>query len=94
MGRLHAVIDQQVSQVQGNLGRHGVTVHQGQARFVGPNELVVERDGARWRALRGSAFLVATGSSPYRPRACPSPIPTSRTRTPSSISTASRTRWR
>ena len=71
MGRLHAVIDQQVSQVQGNLARHGVTVHQGQARFVGPNELVVERDGAEVARLRGSALLVATGSSPYRPPGVP-----------------------
>jgi NAD(P) transhydrogenase len=71
MGRLHAVIDQQVSQVQGNLLRHGVTVYQGQARFLGPNELVVERAGAEVARLRGSAFLVATGSSPYRPPGVP-----------------------
>jgi NAD(P) transhydrogenase len=71
MGRLRAVTDQQVAQIQGNLAHHGVRVHRGSARFEGPHELSVDREGVEPVRLRGSVFLIATGSTPHRPAGVP-----------------------
>ncbi len=73
MGRLHAVIGQQVAQIARNLDRHGVANVAGAAEFVAPQEIVVRAPGspASTRRLTGDAFLIATGSSPLRPPGVP-----------------------
>jgi NAD(P) transhydrogenase len=72
MGRLHAVISQQVGQIGRNLERHGVKVVQGEASFVGPHDVVVRRgEGPEVARLEGDVVLIATGSSPHRPAGVP-----------------------
>jgi NAD(P) transhydrogenase len=67
VGRLHAVIGQQVKQIGHNFERHGVNVVQGDASFVGPHEVLVRREGAEIARLEADVVLIATGSSPHRP---------------------------
>src|SRR6476659_2308452 len=45
MGRLRAVTEQQVTQIEANLRRHKVEVIAGEASFEGPREVAVRRDG-------------------------------------------------
>ncbi len=73
MGRIRAVTEQQVAQIDRSMDRHGVTVVQGEASFTGTNEVVVKnRDAAvPPRTLRAPYFLVAPGSSPHRPAGVP-----------------------
>ncbi len=72
MGRLNAVTDGQVAQIERNLERHGITLVSGAAEFVSPHELQI-RDAAGAPTARVSAdvFLIATGSSPLRPPGVP-----------------------
>jgi NAD(P) transhydrogenase len=69
--RLHHVVETQQATVQANLDRHGISVFHGAARFVDAQTVEVEPAGesAGGEAVRLTApvFLVATGSSPYRP---------------------------
>jgi NAD(P) transhydrogenase len=53
------------------MSRHGVTVVQGEASFVGPNEIAVRGKAGEARALKAPYFLVAPGSSPHRPAGVP-----------------------
>jgi NAD(P) transhydrogenase len=79
MGRLHAVIGQQVAQIARNLDRHGVATIAGEAELVGPQEIVVRAASsarapgspAITRRLTADAILIATGSSPLRPPGVP-----------------------
>ena len=78
MGRLHAVTDQQVTQITANLRRHQVVTLAGDAELVAPGELVVRSggphgasDGATARRLTADVILIATGSSPHRPPGVP-----------------------
>jgi len=72
MGRLRAVTDQQVAQIDQNLARHGVTVIHGAAEFESADAIAVrDGSGAPIARLRASAVLIATGSSPLRPEGVP-----------------------
>jgi NAD(P) transhydrogenase len=74
MGRLRAVIDEQVTQISRNLERHAVTVVRGTAAFASPREVVVREPGDDRRDVRrltADVFLIATGSSPLRPAGVP-----------------------
>jgi NAD(P) transhydrogenase len=71
MGRIRTVTEQQVAQIDRNMSRHGVTVVQGEASFVGPNEIAVRGKAGEARALKAPYFLVAPGSSPHRPAGVP-----------------------
>jgi len=53
-----------------NLERHGVELVPGDGR-LGPNRTVRVRAGAGDRVLQGEVILLATGSSPARPRGVP-----------------------
>jgi NAD(P) transhydrogenase len=73
MGRLRAVTEKQVAQIDANLRRHRVEVITGEASFEGPHEVSVRSpsgDGSV-RRLAADVFLIATGSSPHRPRGVP-----------------------
>ncbi len=62
-----SVIDQQVVMRTGFYDRNDVPVHEGHARFLDAHTIeVVREDGARSR-LSADAFIIATGSRPYRP---------------------------
>jgi NAD(P) transhydrogenase len=71
MGRLRTVTEQQVTQINRNMDRHGVTVVRGEAAFVSPNEVDVGASDGGTRRLRAPYFLVAPGSSPHRPAGVP-----------------------
>jgi NAD(P) transhydrogenase len=78
MGRLRAVTEQQVAQIDRNMVRHKVTVIRGEASFTSPHEVAVrptrsKEDTAMGaeRTLRAPYFLVAPGSSPHRPAGVP-----------------------
>jgi len=63
-----SVIADQVRTRHRHYVRNGVRVVEGHARFVDPQTVEVARaDGGRER-YRADAFIVATGSHPYRPR--------------------------
>lgn len=47
--------------------RNQVQVFKGHARFTGPHELCVDAPGGVLETLSAKAFLIATGSRPYRP---------------------------
>lgn len=47
--------------------RNQVKLLQGRARFAGPHELAITAPGGVIETLHASAFLIATGSRPYRP---------------------------
>ncbi len=55
--------------VEGLLSSQGVRMMSGSARFVGPNEVVVESNGET-ETLKADSFLVGTGSRPRIPDWC------------------------
>ncbi len=61
------VVRKQVTLRQNFYDRNHVRLFHGVARFTGPNELSVAAPGGVTEALRADAFLIATGSRPYRP---------------------------
>ena len=61
------VVRKQVGLRQNFYDRNHVRLFHGTARFTGPNELSVAAPGGVTEALRAEAFLIATGSRPYRP---------------------------
>jgi NAD(P) transhydrogenase len=62
-----SVIEKQVNMRMGFYERNGVPVFQGIARFVNPNTVEVEDELGGKRRLTADAFVIATGSRPYRP---------------------------
>lgn len=66
MERARQVTRSERQRMRDNLERHGVRLVPGSARFVGPHEIEVTRDGGSER-LTAEKFLIATGSSPHRP---------------------------
>jgi NAD(P) transhydrogenase len=72
MGRLRAVTSGQVDQISRNLDRHDIRTLHGRACFLSPTELgVFDNDGRETARLSARVFLIATGSSPFRPAGVP-----------------------
>jgi NAD(P) transhydrogenase len=68
MGRARAVSESERKRMTGNLGRHGVEIIRGAARFAEAHAVDVEEsEGGGTRRIEGEKFLIATGSSPFRP---------------------------
>jgi len=63
----HEVIDRQVSLRRGFYERNRVDVIQGRAAFVDPHRIEVTTHQGAKRRYRSGAFVIATGSRPYRP---------------------------
>lgn len=63
----NAVIDQQVDLRESFYDRNGVPLIPGHARFVDPHTLDVERETGHHTRFTADAFVIATGSRPYRP---------------------------
>ena len=61
------VIRRQVEMRQGFYDRNGCDVFRGEAAFSGTNSVVVNRSDEGTVELTGAAFVIATGSRPYRP---------------------------
>jgi NAD(P) transhydrogenase len=62
-----SVVRRQVSMRQSFYDRNQVRVVRGRASFIGPNEICIAAPGGINETLRAEAFLIATGSRPYRP---------------------------
>ena len=65
--RLELTVQQQIEIIQHQLHRNGVAVVEGQAKFVGPHELLVENGSDAEIHLKGEKIIVATGTIPRRP---------------------------
>ena len=63
-----SVIDRQVEMRRGFYDRNDIPAVFGRARFVDPHVIEVEDDGGIRQRLRAKAFVIATGSRPYRPQ--------------------------
>jgi len=61
------VINHQVSMLHRYYTRNRVDLYHGRARFIGPNEVEVQRPGGDRLTLQADHFVIATGSRPYRP---------------------------
>jgi NAD(P) transhydrogenase len=61
------VVRKQVGLRQNFYDRNNVRLFHGTARFTGPNEISVSAPGGVTETLSSKAFLIATGSRPYRP---------------------------
>ncbi len=69
MTRRKVVVGNEQKRISTNLQRHGVTTYEGIARFVGPHTISVTTKGQPETLLRARVFLIATGSTPFRPDA-------------------------
>ena len=64
--RTNFVIERELNVIQRSFGRYGIDVHAGSARFVDPHTVAVE--GVEQQAtLTADHFVVATGTTAYRP---------------------------
>lgn len=61
------VIKKQVTLRQGFYTRNNVSLVSGSAKFTSPEELTVTNPSGHVEKLRSKAFVIATGSRPYRP---------------------------
>jgi NAD(P) transhydrogenase len=68
--RHEPLVNAEIARVETNLGRHGVTLVRGWARFEDPHTLLVE-SGSSTERLTADVILVATGSRPARPAGIP-----------------------
>jgi NAD(P) transhydrogenase len=62
-----SVIEKQVNMRMSFYERNGVPVYRGIARFVDHNTIEVEDEFGGRRQLKAGAFVIATGSRPFRP---------------------------
>jgi NAD(P) transhydrogenase len=62
-----SVIDRQVEMRRGFYDRNDIQVVSGGARFVDPHTIEIEDESGPRQRLRAKAFVIATGSRPYRP---------------------------
>src|SRR5258706_456510 len=65
------VVARERDRIDRNLKRHDVELVPGHATFITPNTVRVTADGVAPRELTADVFLIATGSSPYRPPEIP-----------------------
>jgi NAD(P) transhydrogenase len=64
----NAVIDKQVQLREGFYDRNDVTIIAGSAQFVEPRTIEVEDSGGVTKRITADAFVIATGSRPFRPQ--------------------------
>lgn len=70
MLRTNFVIEREMNVIQRNFSRGGIDLHYGSAKFIDPSTLVVHGI-AQETYLRAKHFLVATGTTAYRPSNIP-----------------------
>ncbi|HJT17923.1 MAG TPA: Si-specific NAD(P)(+) transhydrogenase [Thermoanaerobaculia bacterium] len=66
MYRKQLVLEKEWMRIDENLRRHKVDRYQGTAKFISPTRIAVGNE-----VLEAKFFLIATGSSPYRPKDVP-----------------------
>lgn len=72
LSRKNAVRELEVTRIDWNLDRHGVTKLRGIGRFVDAHTVeLVDEQGGVTRKVTSEFFLVATGSAPFRPSNIP-----------------------
>lgn len=62
-----SVIEQQVDMRRGFYERNRVPIVKGHARFINPHTIETHEPSGAHRKLTAAAFVIATGSRPYRP---------------------------
>lgn len=67
MYRARVVVQQELDLITGSLGRYGVEVIHGHARFLDPHRVAVDEAGGARRVLQAGVVVIATGSRPNRP---------------------------
>lgn len=67
MARERRVVEKEWRLIEKNLDRHHVDRYRGTASFVSPHEIKVIRNDGEEQRLSARVFLIATGSSPFRP---------------------------
>jgi NAD(P) transhydrogenase len=70
MFRCHQVIEREVDVYRAQFARNGVDVLEGDAAFQDPHTVLVTGTGSR-RLYRAGRFVIATGTTPVRPRGMP-----------------------
>jgi NAD(P) transhydrogenase len=70
MYRKQLVVEREWARIDENLRRHNVDRYSGTARFLSANRIEVKSSGGS-AELEGRVILIATGSSPYRPKDVP-----------------------
>lgn len=65
--RERVVAQSERDRITGNLNRHLVDVHTGAGRFVDPHTVAVQGVDGETARLTADVFLIASGSTPYRP---------------------------
>ncbi|MEI4197426.1 Si-specific NAD(P)(+) transhydrogenase [Roseovarius sp. E0-M6] len=65
--RLHKTLDYEVDVLEHQFNRNHVDTLMGMARFIGPNEIEVATEAGDTTTLTADRFLIATGTSTYRP---------------------------
>ena len=70
MHRKDVVVEKEWERIDTNLLRHNIDRYSGTASFRSPNEIAV-RNALGEQVLGAQVFLIATGSSPYRPSDIP-----------------------
>lgn len=71
MYRKAVVVEASDEDVLDNLKRHGVAIHFGAARFVGPNTLRIDDSGGGATTISAEHIIIATGSYPFHPPGIP-----------------------
>jgi NAD(P) transhydrogenase len=69
--RQEPILSAEIARVRRNLEAHRVALIAGHARFVDPRTLRVEHDDGTSEHVTADVFLIATGSTPYRPADVP-----------------------
>jgi NAD(P) transhydrogenase len=69
--RHEPLVNAEVSRVEANLRRHGITIVRGAASFEDPHSLLVRSPAGESERLAADVVLVATGSRPFRPAGIP-----------------------
>ncbi len=69
--RVNLTLNHQIEVMQHQLTRNGVTVIDGTASFISPNQLSVVSPNGESIVYEGQFILIATGTRPYRPKHIP-----------------------
>jgi len=67
LARARIVAERERERIEHNLARHDVALIKGAARFLDAHTLEIGHPGEPPRRVEGEVFLIATGSTPFRP---------------------------
>jgi NAD(P) transhydrogenase len=70
MARRHLIEQQEHDRIESSMDRHGIEIHHGRGRLLGPHVVEVSSENGS-KQLGADYILIATGSSPLRPKHVP-----------------------